>query len=156
MPTGPPDAEPEDDPEEEPMPPGDDPEEDPDDGPEEDPPDDVLPEVEPEDDPEDDGPDDDPEEEEEDPDEEPDPLVPPPSSPIENWPEGPLPQAAMAGATASAAAHAINDILPIGIPPCRTRDSARRARLTQTPASFGVPDPRSGQAPRRSPAVCLC
>jgi hypothetical protein len=103
MPTGPPDAEPEDDPEEEPMPPGDGPEEDP----EEEPPDDVLPDF-PEDDPEDDDP------EEEDPDEEPDPLplVPPPSSPSENSPGELLPQAEMAGATASATPQAIHAYRP--------------------------------------------
>jgi hypothetical protein len=127
-PTGPPDAEPEDD--ELMAPPEDDPEDeelpedDPEDDPEEDPedePDDVLPECEPEDD--DDLPDDDPEEDA--PDDEPDPE-PPPSSPYEKFPAELLPQAPMDGATARAEAQAINDHLPIRIPPCRRRNCARR------------------------------
>jgi hypothetical protein len=140
MPTGPVYAEPEDDPEEELEDP---PEELP-----EDDPDDVLPGLEPDEDPEDDEPDDDPEEE--DPDEEPDPLEPPPSSPVQAWP-GELPQAPIAGATATATTQAIFPIRLIGIPPGWRRNCARPPHANSR--NVAVPATRARQAPRRSLAV---
>jgi hypothetical protein len=87
-----------------------------------------------------------PEDEDDEPDDEPDPLE------LVNGAVEPLsPQAAMAGATASARPHAINEIRIIGIPSCRSHNRVRCVYPHASSRIVRVPGARAEQARRRSP-----